>query len=276
MTLIKIIATLIAVAAAYSGGLGIVHLLGADMLFVAVVIEAAKIGINVTISAYWKQLTWALRLGGVVLLVIGMAFSMFGTYSLFLEKFSTMGDGQAAAQVEVQTIQDQIQADKDALAQMDKQIEKTPGYDKLDAIKAQKADRARIGADLASLQTKLGQAKTVSIKTEGSSLDKTAQAWGTNPQVIARYIMLALTLLFDPAAFWLVSAASMIGEKKTVETPVESPKIEVKTVSDKKPSKKTHKLAKVEFPGDRNPREQGVPALGRGLKEIMGDIVVAR
>ena len=134
--------------------------------------------------------------------------------------------------------------------------------------------RQRIGQDLASQQAKLGQSKQTAIKTEGSSLDKTASAWGVESKTLARYIMIALTLLFDPAAFWLVSAASMLKDEKP-EAKIETiaPKSEIKATR-----KITAKLPKSKIEGTRPARPYGVPALGRSLKQILEEskITLAR
>ena len=213
IVIIKIITYVTALSAAYFGGVGIVHLLGQDMLLVAVVIESVKLGINITISAYWHKLTFALRVSGLALLLAGVLFSSLSTYSLLLDKLTGLGVGKAASLTQAQSLKDQLQEDKDAVDKLDAQVVKTPGYDVAEVIKGQRAERARLTAEIGAVQAKIGAAQVQAVQAHVSSVEVLAQAWGVDPTLVSRWALLAITCLFDPAVFFLVSATAIMQAK---------------------------------------------------------------
>ena len=226
------------------------------------VLEVAKVTTTVWLRKYWKQCSWILKLylvPAVMALALMTSMGIFGFLSkAHMDQGVPTGDIQAKVSLideKIKTQKENIQSDRDTLAQMDAQVnnvmnkgDSERSAERSVLIRKQQApERARLMKDIETANIAI--AKLNEERAPIASTLRKAEAevgpikyiaafiYGDNPdqnvlERAVRWVIILLVVVFDPLAILLVIGANQskewdkelekeVGEKPTVEEKAE-------------------------------------------------------
>ena len=221
--------------AIFTGALWPIVIMGATL-------ELGKITGLVWLHKYWNRAGWQFKLYLVPAIVVLMLITSMGTFGFLsashLSQSTANEDISAQVSIfdgKIKTEQDNIAANKKALAQMDSQVDQILGRttDDRGASKAaqlrksQAKERSSLQADIAKSQNQISQlqAERAPIAAKSRVAEShigpikyiAALIYGDNPDAnllerAVRWVIILLVLVFDPLALILILAAEQTVE----------------------------------------------------------------
>lgn len=221
--------------AIFTGALWPIVIMGATL-------ELGKITGLVWLHKYWNRAGWQFKLYLVPAIVVLMLITSMGTFGFLsashLSQSTANEDISAQVSIfddKIKTEQDNIAANKKALAQMDSQVDQILGRttDDRGASKAaqlrksQAKERSSLQADIAKSQNQISQLQAerepIAAKSRvaeshiGPIKYIAALIYGDNPNAdllerAVRWVIILLVLVFDPLALILILAAEQTVE----------------------------------------------------------------
>ena len=221
--------------AIFTGALWPIVIMGATL-------ELGKITGLVWLHKYWNRAGWQFKLYLVPAIVVLMLITSMGTFGFLsashLSQSTANEDISAQVSIfddKIKTEQDNIAANKKALAQMDSQVDQILGRttDDRGASKAaqlrksQAKERSSLQADIAKSQNQISQLQAerepIAAKSRvaeshiGPIKYIAALIYGDNPDAnllerAVRWVIILLVLVFDPLALILILAAEQTVE----------------------------------------------------------------
>lgn len=244
-----IVAVSISIVAAYYSIAGLAAIFAAavaPIVIMGIVLEIGKITATVWLHKYWSRANKKFKMylvPAIAVLMIITSMGIFGFLSkAHLDQAVPAGDISAKIQVlddKIKTEQDNITANKKALAQMDAQVDQLlsrttdkQGANRAVQIRKQQAkERKLIQEDIASAQKAISilQAERAPISAEIRKVEAevgpvkyiAALVYGDNPDAntlekAVRWVIILLVFVFDPLALILILAGeqSLIWERE--------------------------------------------------------------
>jgi hypothetical protein len=200
-------------------------------------LEIGKITATVWLHKYWDRAGWQFKVYLLPAIVVLMLITSMGTYGYLakahMDQNITVGDSAAQVQIldeKIKTEQDNIAASKQALKQMDAQVDQMLGRTTDDrganrAVqirKNQAKERKSLQADITAAQKTISQlqaerapkaAESRKIEAEVGPIKYIAALiYGDNPDAnllerAVRWVIILLVFVFDPLALILILAA---------------------------------------------------------------------
>jgi hypothetical protein len=208
----KLVACLLALGSAYVGAVGLVEMFGGSVWWVATLIEAGKLAVNVILTQSWKRLVVGQRVAAVSFYVVLLGISICGSFGYFLAAFSCKQEGVSVMQSQISSCESRIESVKKQISDMDALVKAAYKPDVSDILFSQRYVREDLNRELAAASVRQAdlEQQAIAVHNSAGPLQITADTFGISAQMLARILIVGLVIVFDPLAQLLISCSMRI------------------------------------------------------------------